>query len=52
MEVTDAPIKELTALERKWRDEVAAKQPTLDDAYTETGFAPDKLHEDVVARIP
>jgi len=52
MEVTDAPTEELTVLERKWRDEAAAKQPTLDDAYTETGFAPDKLHEDVMARIP
>lgn len=50
MEPADTP--ELTALERKWRDENAAKQPTLEDAYSEEGFDPTKLDDSVLDRIP
>lgn len=44
--------KPLTALEQKWQEEEANKVPTLDDAYTEEGFKPDKLHASVLERIP
>lgn len=52
MEVAEAPTEALTALERKWREEAAAKVPALEDAYTESGFNPDKLHQEVLSRIP
>jgi co-chaperonin GroES (HSP10) len=42
----------LTALERKWRDEAENTGPRLEDSYTESGFDPDKLHEAVLDRIP
>ena len=44
--------KEPTALEKKWAEEAANKAPTLEDAYTEDGFKPEKLDEAVVDRIP
>lgn len=44
--------KPLTALEQKWQEEEANKVPTLDDAYTEEGFKPDKLDASVLERIP
>lgn len=52
MEVAEAPTEALTALERKWREEAAARAPALEDAYTESGFNPDKLHQEVLGRIP
>jgi chaperonin GroES len=42
----------LTALERKWREEADTKGPSLDDAYTEDGFNPEKLEQAVRDRIP
>ena len=42
----------LTALEQKWQDEAEAKEPQLDDAYTEEGFNPDKLDRSVMDRLP
>ena len=42
----------LTALERKWREEAELKGPSLDDAYTEDGFNPEKLEQAVRDRIP
>jgi co-chaperonin GroES (HSP10) len=42
----------LTALQRKWRDNEAKAEPKLEDSYTESGFAPEKLHQDVLNRIP
>jgi hypothetical protein len=42
----------MTALERKWREEADAKGPCLDDAYTDEGFNPDKLEQAVRDRIP
>lgn len=44
--------QEPTALEKKWAEEAANKVPTLEDAYTEEGFKPEKLDEAVVDRIP
>ena len=44
--------KPLTALEQKWQEEEANKVPTLDDAYTEEGFKPEKLDASVLDRIP
>ena len=44
--------KPLTALEQKWQEEEANKVPTLDDAYTEEGFKPEKLDASVLERIP
>lgn len=52
MEVAEAPTEALTALERKWREEAAARAPALEDAYTESGFNPDKLHQEVLGRLP
>lgn len=52
MEVAEATTEALTALERKWREEAAARTPALEDAYTESGFDPDKLHQEVLSRIP
>jgi chaperonin GroES len=42
----------LTALERKWREEAETKGPCLDDAYTDEGFNPEKLEQAVRDRIP
>ena len=42
----------LTALERKWREEAASAGPKLEDSYTESGFDPAKLHQAVLDRIP
>ena len=42
----------MTALERKWREEAELKGPCLDDAYTEDGFNPEKLEQAVRDRIP
>ena len=42
----------MTALERKWREEAELKGPSLDDAYTEDGFNPEKLEQAVRDRIP
>ena len=42
----------LTALERKWREEAESHGPSLEDSYTESGFNPSKLHESVLQRIP
>ena len=44
--------KPLTALEQKWQEEEANKVPTLDDAYTQEGFDPNKLDASVLKRIP
>ena len=41
METTES--YSMTALERKWAEEAIAKEPSLDDAYTESGFDPAKL---------
>lgn len=46
------PAKELTALEKKWQQEEAAKMPSLDDAYTAEGLKPEKLDDAVLDRIP
>jgi co-chaperonin GroES (HSP10) len=46
------PEKELTALEKKWQQEEAAKTPSLDDAYTAEGLKPEKLNDAVLDRIP
>jgi co-chaperonin GroES (HSP10) len=44
---------ELTALEKKWADEAATKQPSLTDAYdNEGGLQVDKLEGSVLDRIP
>jgi co-chaperonin GroES (HSP10) len=40
----------MTALERKWQEEV--KEPTLDDAYVEGVFDPEKIPDPVLDRIP
>lgn len=42
----------MTALERKWAEEAVAKEPSLDDAYTESGFDPEKLEQSVKDMIP
>jgi co-chaperonin GroES (HSP10) len=42
----------MTALERKWAEEAQSKAPSLDDAYTESGFSPEKLHQSVKDVIP
>lgn len=42
----------MTALERKWAEEAQSKAPSLDDAYTESGFSPEKLHQSVKDMIP
>jgi co-chaperonin GroES (HSP10) len=46
------PEKELTALEKKWQQQEAAKAPSLDDAYTAEGLKPEKLNDAVLNRIP
>ena len=43
MEAAEVPTINMTALERKWAEDAANKQPVLDDAYTELGFDPEKL---------
>jgi co-chaperonin GroES (HSP10) len=45
-------VKELTALEKKWQEEEAARVPTLEDAYTSEGLKPENLDESVLDRIP
>ena len=52
MEAVAVPEKELTALERKWAEEQSSREPRLEDAYTEKGFDPEKLHENVFNHIP
>jgi len=42
----------MTALERKWAEESQSKAPSLEDAYTETGFVPEKLDQSVRDMIP
>lgn len=43
----------MTALERKWQEEKANKQPSLDTAYNDEGrFDPSELDETVKSRIP
>ena len=44
--------KKLTALEEKWQQEIAAKAPSLEDAYTTEGLKPENLDASVVDRIP
>ena len=44
--------KKLTALEEKWQQEIAAKVPSLEDAYTTEGLKPENLDASVVDRIP
>ena len=44
---------ELTALEKKWAEEKAARGPELEDAYNEEGqLEPERLEEAVLDRIP
>lgn len=50
METTES--YSMTALERKWAEEELAKEPSLDDAYTDSGFDPTKLEESVKDMIP
>lgn len=52
MEAVDTPVEQLTALERKWAQEEADRSPRLEDAYTDRGFDPQKLHESVLDHIP
>jgi co-chaperonin GroES (HSP10) len=42
--------QQLTALERKWQEEVVV--PTLDDAYVDGVFDPVKIPEPVLNRLP
>jgi co-chaperonin GroES (HSP10) len=49
---TEVPQINMTALERKWAEEAANKQPALEDAYTESGFDPAKLDQAVIDTIP
>ena len=48
MEAAEVPTINMTALERKWAEDAANKQPVLDDAYTELGFDPEKLDQAVI----
>jgi chaperonin GroES len=49
----EAIDKPLTALERKWQEEAAAKEPSLDDAFDEDGrLCPESLNGEVLGRIP
>jgi co-chaperonin GroES (HSP10) len=41
-----------TALEHKWEQEAENKSPALEDAYTESGFDPEKLDQSVIDTIP
>lgn len=44
---------EKTALERKWEEEAANREPSLNDAYGEDGkLAPESINESVLDRIP
>lgn len=52
MEVVENSVIGMTALEQKWAEEKATKEPALDDAYTETGFDPSKLDQSVIDHIP
>lgn len=52
MEAVDTPVEQLTALEQKWAQEEADRSPRLEDAYTDRGFDPQKLHESVLDHIP
>ena len=52
MEAAEIPVMNMTALERKWAEEAATKQPALDDAYTEAGFDPAHLSQSVIDTIP
>ena len=52
MEAAEISKDNMTALERKWAENAANKQPVLDDAYTELGFDPEKLDQSVVDTIP
>ena len=52
METAEVPTINMTALERKWAEEAANKQPALEDAYTEQGFDPEKLDQSVIDSIP
>jgi len=52
METATVPEINMTALERKWAEEAANKPPALEDAYTERGFDPEKLHQAVIDTIP
>lgn len=47
-----AEALQLSALEQKWAEEAAQKGPVLEDAYTESGFDPDKLAQSVIDSIP
>ena len=43
----------MTELERKWQKEKAEAQPSLMDAYDESGnFEPEELDQEVIDRIP
>ncbi len=42
----------LTALERKWAQEAAEREPTLTDAYKEGSLDAEKIPESVLDRIP
>lgn len=49
----EAVEKPLTALERKWQEEQAAKGPSLDDAFDSEGnLDPEKLENGILGRIP
>jgi len=44
---------EMTALEKKWADEAAAHEPSLDDAYDKEGSLDvEKIEQSVLDRIP
>lgn len=49
----EAVEKPLTALERKWQEEQAARGPSLDDAFDSDGnLNPEKLEGGILDRIP
>lgn len=44
---------EKTALERKWEEEAANREPSLNDAYNDDGkLAPESINQSVLDRIP
>lgn len=44
---------EKTALERKWEEEAANREPTINDAYDEDGkLSPESINETALDRIP
>lgn len=44
---------EKTALERKWEEEAASREPSLNDAYGDDGkLAPESINKSVLDRIP